>query len=71
MPPKVIEGPTMVVLTTDEEWATVHGDDCSEAVKGWLHAALFTRGCAAAGSGHTSAAGGSQWAVGTAAAPAR
>ena len=36
MPPKVIEGPTMTVLTTDEEWATVHGDDCSDAVKGWL-----------------------------------
>ena len=40
MPPKVIEGPTMTVLTTDEEWATVHGDDCSDAVKGWLHACV-------------------------------
>jgi len=68
MPPKVIEGPTMTVLTTDEEWATVHGDDCSDAVKGWLHAGLFTRGGAA---GRTSAAAGSQWAVGTAAALAR
>ena len=40
MPPKAIEGPTMTVLTTDEEWATVHGDDCSDAVKGWLHACV-------------------------------
>ena len=71
MPPKVIEGPTMTVLTTDEEWATVHGDDCSDAVKGWLHAGLFRSGGAAGGSGHTSAAAGSQWPVGTAAALAR
>ena len=34
MPPK-IEGPTQHQLTTDEEWATVHGDD---AEKGWLRA---------------------------------
>ena len=43
MPPK-IEGPTMIVVTTDEEWAAVHGEDCSEGVKGFLHAALWTRG---------------------------
>ena len=71
MPPKAIEGPTMTVLTTDEEWATVHGDDCSDAVKGWLHAGLFRSGGAAGGSGHTSAAAGSQRAVGTATALAR
>ena len=36
MPPKVVEGPTMTVLTTDEEWAMVHGEGCGEAVKGFL-----------------------------------
>ena len=44
MPPKVAEGPPMTVVTTDEEWAMVHGEDCSEAVKGFLHAVLCTRG---------------------------
>ena len=44
MPPKVVEGPTMTVLTTDEEWAMVHGEGCGEAVKGFLHAVLCTRG---------------------------
>ena len=46
MPPKV-EGPTMIVVTTDEEFAMVHaaeGEQCSDAVKGFLHAALCTRG---------------------------
>ena len=71
MPPKAIEGPTMTVLTTDEEWATVHGDDCSDAVKGWLHAGLFRSGGAAGGSSQTSAAAGRQWAVSTAAALTR
>jgi hypothetical protein len=44
MPPKGIEGPKVEVLTTDEEWAMVHGEECSEAVKGFLHAALCTSG---------------------------
>ena len=45
MPPKV-EGPTMIVVTTDEEFAMVHaaeGEQCSDAVKGFLHAALCKR----------------------------
>ena len=44
MPPKT-EAPTMTVLATDEEWATVHGEECSEGVKGFLHAVMWTRNC--------------------------